>query len=97
MEAMWKTQTYIMMDSNLHHPHCSPITYTHTHIQAWDLIKICGRKGFHLISPRHNPKSLGSVGRPTTINLTWANQKTWLLKEVIQVQLNNHSSDHPPQ
>ncbi|MBW0517155.1 hypothetical protein O181_056870, partial [Austropuccinia psidii MF-1] len=74
-----QTPTFIMMDSNLHHPHWNPTGYTHTHAQARDLIKICGRKGFCLISPRHTPTFLGSVGKPTTIDLTWANHKSKLL------------------
>ncbi|MBW0493889.1 hypothetical protein O181_033604 [Austropuccinia psidii MF-1] len=91
-----QTPTFIMMDSNLHHPHWNPKGYTHTHTQARDLIKACGRKGFRLISPRHTPTFLGAVGKPTAIDLTWANHKSRLLLPITQVQLNNHSSDHHP-
>ncbi|MBW0529295.1 hypothetical protein O181_069010 [Austropuccinia psidii MF-1] len=85
-----------MMDSNLHHPHWNPTGYTHTHTQAWDFIKFCGRKGFWLISPRNTPTFLGSVGRPTAIDLTWENHNSKILQPITQVQLNNHSSDHHP-
>ncbi|MBW0511610.1 hypothetical protein O181_051325 [Austropuccinia psidii MF-1] len=95
-EETWKTPTIIMMDSNLHHPLWNPNKYTHTHAQARDLIKICGKKGFNLISPKHIPTFLGAVGRPTTIDLTWASYVTQNLQPVTQVQLNNHSSDHHP-
>ncbi|MBW0518038.1 hypothetical protein O181_057753 [Austropuccinia psidii MF-1] len=95
-DTIWKTPTFMMMDSNIHHSNWNPIRYTHTHTQALDLIKICGRKSFHLISPRHPPTFLGSVGRPTTINLAWEKHKTWFLQPVTEVQLNNHSSDDRP-
>ncbi|MBW0521937.1 hypothetical protein O181_061652 [Austropuccinia psidii MF-1] len=78
IESKRQTPTFIMMDSNLHHPHWNPTGYTHTHTQARDLIKVCGKKGFCLISPRHTPTFLGSVGKPTTINLTWANHRSKL-------------------
>ncbi|MBW0530888.1 hypothetical protein O181_070603 [Austropuccinia psidii MF-1] len=45
------------------------------------------------ISPHPHP---GSTGKPTTINLTWANHITLKLLPVTQVQLNNHSLDHHP-
>ncbi|MBW0482641.1 hypothetical protein O181_022356 [Austropuccinia psidii MF-1] len=95
-ESTRQTPTFIMMDSNLHHPHWNPSGYTHTHTQARYLIKSCGKKGFRLISPRHTPTFLGSVGKPTTIDLTWANHTSRLLHPTTQVQLNNHSSDHHP-
>ncbi|MBW0486188.1 hypothetical protein O181_025903, partial [Austropuccinia psidii MF-1] len=95
-ESTRQTPTFVMMDSNLHHPHWNPIGYTHTHTQARNLIKVCGRKGFGLISPRHTPTFLGSVGKPTAIDLTGANHKSRLLQAMTQVQLNNHSSDHHP-
>ncbi|MBW0469147.1 hypothetical protein O181_008862 [Austropuccinia psidii MF-1] len=85
-----------MMDSNLHHPLWNPRKYTHTHTQAKDLIKVCGKKGFQLISPKHIPPFLGSVGRLTTIDLTWANHITRHLQPTTQVQLDNHESDHQP-
>ncbi|MBW0499329.1 hypothetical protein O181_039044 [Austropuccinia psidii MF-1] len=95
-ESTRQTPTLIMMDSNLHHPLWNPTKYYHTHSQARDLIKACGKKGFRLISPKQCPTFLGSVGRPTTIDLTWANHKTLHLQPATQVQLNNHSSDHHP-
>ncbi|MBW0503836.1 hypothetical protein O181_043551 [Austropuccinia psidii MF-1] len=64
-ESTCQTPTFIMMDSNLHHPLWNPTKY----YQARDLIKACGKKGFHLISPKQCPTFLGSVGRPTTIDL----------------------------
>ncbi|MBW0575402.1 hypothetical protein O181_115117 [Austropuccinia psidii MF-1] len=88
-EATQQTPTLLVMASNLHHPHWNPSKYTHTHTQARNLIKICGKKGFHLILPRCIPTFLGAVGKPMMIDLIWAN-----LKPTTQVQLNNHSSDH---
>ncbi|MBW0524712.1 hypothetical protein O181_064427 [Austropuccinia psidii MF-1] len=41
-------------------------------------------------------RSEREVGRPTAIDLTWANHKTQSLIPAAQVQLNNHSSDHCP-
>ncbi|MBW0491123.1 hypothetical protein O181_030838 [Austropuccinia psidii MF-1] len=90
------TNSFIMMDSNLHHPLWNPTKYYHTHTQAQTLIKSRGKKGFHLISPKHTPTLLGPVGKPTTIYLTWANHTTSNIFPVAQVQLNNHSSDHHP-
>ncbi|MBW0506597.1 hypothetical protein O181_046312 [Austropuccinia psidii MF-1] len=85
-----------MMDSNLHHPLWKPTKYYHTHTQAQSLIKACGEKGFHLISPRNTPTVLAPVGKHTTIDLTWANHTTLNLQPATQVQLHNHSSDHHP-
>ncbi|MBW0521294.1 hypothetical protein O181_061009 [Austropuccinia psidii MF-1] len=91
-----QTPTLIIMDSNLHHPLWNLHKYNHTHTQARHLIKACGKKGFHLISPKHTPTFLGTVGRPKTIDLTWVNNITQNLQPKTQVQLNNHSSDHHP-
>ncbi|MBW0472117.1 hypothetical protein O181_011832 [Austropuccinia psidii MF-1] len=85
-----------MMDYNLHHPLWNLTKYYHTHTQAQNLIKAFGKKGFHLISPKHTPTLLGPVGKPTTIDLTWASHTTLNLQPVTQVQLNNPSSDHHP-
>ncbi|MBW0499576.1 hypothetical protein O181_039291 [Austropuccinia psidii MF-1] len=56
-----------MMDSNLHHPLWNPNKYTRTHSQARELIKICGKKGFHLIFPKHIPTFLGELKSPCLI------------------------------
>ncbi|MBW0529288.1 hypothetical protein O181_069003 [Austropuccinia psidii MF-1] len=60
VEATWKTQRIIMMDSNLHHLLWNTRKYNHTHTQAKDLIEICGKKGFHPSSPKHIPTFLGA-------------------------------------
>ncbi|MBW0484589.1 hypothetical protein O181_024304, partial [Austropuccinia psidii MF-1] len=88
--------TFLMIDSNLHHNLWNPTSYNHQHMEAKDLIRMCGRKGFKLISPRQVPTFLGATGRPTTIDLTWANHKAGKLQLTTSVQLENHSSDHQP-
>ncbi|MBW0478451.1 hypothetical protein O181_018166 [Austropuccinia psidii MF-1] len=77
-------------------PTLDPPGYNNTHSQAKDLLKESGKKGFHLISPKHTPTFLGSKGRPTTIDLTWENHISKNLLPAVQIQLNNHSSDHYP-
>ncbi|MBW0504587.1 hypothetical protein O181_044302 [Austropuccinia psidii MF-1] len=79
-----------MMDSNLQHPHWNPTKYYNTHTQAQNLIKACAKKSFHLVSPKNTPIFLGLVGKPTTIDLTWTNQKNLNLQPATQVQLKNH-------
>ncbi|MBW0492180.1 hypothetical protein O181_031895 [Austropuccinia psidii MF-1] len=59
--------------SNLHHRLWNPPQYLHTHPESYQLLKMCGRKGFNLISPKGIPTFMGSTGWPTTINLTWTN------------------------
>ncbi|MBW0488302.1 hypothetical protein O181_028017 [Austropuccinia psidii MF-1] len=85
------TPTFIMTDSNLHHRLWNPPHYSHTHPEAKNLIKMCGKKGFTLISPKQVP-----TGRPTTIDLTWANHIARHLHPETSTRLNNHSSDHQP-
>ncbi|MBW0538750.1 hypothetical protein O181_078465 [Austropuccinia psidii MF-1] len=57
---------------------------------------MCGRKGFTLISPKQVPTFMGPAGRPTTIDLTWANHISRHLHPKTSTRLNNHSSDHQP-
>ncbi|MBW0515027.1 hypothetical protein O181_054742 [Austropuccinia psidii MF-1] len=85
-----------MIDSNLHHNLWNPASYNHQHMEAKDLIRMCGKKGFKLISPRQVPTFFGATGRPTTIDLTWENHKDGKLQITTNVQLNNHSSYHQP-
>ncbi|MBW0463301.1 hypothetical protein O181_003016 [Austropuccinia psidii MF-1] len=83
--------TFIMTDSNLHHRLWNPPHYSHTHPEAKNLIKMCGKKGFTLISPKKVP-----TRQHTTINLTWANHIARHLHPETSTKLNNHSSDHQP-
>ncbi|MBW0516529.1 hypothetical protein O181_056244 [Austropuccinia psidii MF-1] len=44
-------------------PTLEPKQIHHTHTQARELIKICGKKGVHLILPKHISTFLGAVDR----------------------------------
>ncbi|MBW0566155.1 hypothetical protein O181_105870 [Austropuccinia psidii MF-1] len=63
----------IAMDANLHHQLWNPKGYNHVHPRAKDLIKICGKKGFKLTSPKGTPTYIGGNRTATTIDLTWSN------------------------
>ncbi|MBW0466891.1 hypothetical protein O181_006606 [Austropuccinia psidii MF-1] len=47
--------------------------YPHQHRQSRKLIRLCGRSGFKMISPKGEPTFMGASGSATTIDLTWAN------------------------
>ncbi|MBW0531346.1 hypothetical protein O181_071061 [Austropuccinia psidii MF-1] len=57
---------------------------------------MCRRKGFTLISPKQVPTFMGPTGRPTTIDLTWANHIARHLHPETSTRLKNHLSDHQP-
>ncbi|MBW0528316.1 hypothetical protein O181_068031 [Austropuccinia psidii MF-1] len=90
------TPCFIMMDSNLHHCLWNPPHYWHTHPESKHLIKMCGKKGFTIISPKQVPTFMGPAGRPTTIDLTWANHITRHLHPTTSTRINNHTSKHQP-
>ncbi|MBW0498142.1 hypothetical protein O181_037857 [Austropuccinia psidii MF-1] len=67
------TPTLIIIDSNLHHRLWNPPQYQHSHPESRQLLRMCGKKGFKLISPKHIQTFFGATGQPSTIDLTWAN------------------------
>ncbi|MBW0558946.1 hypothetical protein O181_098661 [Austropuccinia psidii MF-1] len=82
--------TLLMIDSNLNHNLWSPTSYNHQHTETKDLIQMCRKKGFKLISPHQIPTFLGATGCPTTIDLTWANHTARKLQVTTNLQLKNH-------
>ncbi|MBW0556847.1 hypothetical protein O181_096562 [Austropuccinia psidii MF-1] len=85
-----------MIDSNLHHCLWNPPQYQHSHPESHQLLKMCRKKGFKLISSKHIPTFFGSTGLPTTIDLTWADYIAQHLNPTTSTRINNHPSDHQP-
>ncbi|MBW0525594.1 hypothetical protein O181_065309 [Austropuccinia psidii MF-1] len=90
------TPKILATDSNLHHKLWNPPAYNHVHPEARRLINISSSKGFKLILPKGIPTFLGSSGKATTIDLTWANHAAGKLQPISTIVLNNHVSDHQP-
>ncbi|MBW0530018.1 hypothetical protein O181_069733 [Austropuccinia psidii MF-1] len=86
----------IAMDAYLHHQLWNPKGYNHVHRRAKDLITICGKKGFKLISPKGTPTYIGRNRTATTIDLTWSNLPATKIIGSCEVQSGNHASDHQP-
>lgn len=82
------------MDSNMHHHSWNPPGYIHYHKEAKELVSLCSKSGFKLISERGTPTFISSRGSRTTIDLTWANFLASKLVEKVETSSNNHSSDH---
>ncbi|KAI7944162.1 hypothetical protein MJO28_011690 [Puccinia striiformis f. sp. tritici] len=86
--------SFICMDSNLHHRIWNPSNYRHTHRQAKDLIKVCGKNGFKIISEKGNPTFLNKRTSSTVIDLTWANFAALKFVDSCSTSSSNFSSDH---
>ncbi|MBW0474078.1 hypothetical protein O181_013793 [Austropuccinia psidii MF-1] len=59
------TPEFIMIDSNLHHFLWNPPQCLRSHPKSFQLLKMCGKKGFTLISPKKIPALLVTTGQPT--------------------------------
>lgn len=82
------------MDSNLHHRMWNPVGHNSIHREALDLVSLCSRSGFRLVSPKHIPTYYSTRGKGTVIDLTWANSKASKLIYDVQVSGENFGSDH---
>jgi hypothetical protein len=86
--------SFIFIDSNLHHKLWNPANYSHSHNEAKELIRICGRRGFKIISEKGIPTFSTKRSSSTTINLTWCNFSAQKLVQKCSTSHSNHGSDH---
>jgi hypothetical protein len=89
-----KTPTFLFMDSNLHHKLWNPPRYPHSHPQSKSLIRLCGQKGFKIISEKGIPTFVNTRSSQTTIDLTWANSPALKFIKSCHTSSSNHGSDH---